>query len=101
MYRQVADEIRALIAGGKLREGVPLPSERQLASDLGVNLNTIATAYGSGTVVTSRTARESSRIELRQPLRNALTHLLLGGLSRSEILNLISTELTALTKGAK
>jgi GntR family transcriptional regulator len=114
MYRQVADEIKMLIAGGKLREGEPLPSVRQLASDLGVNLNTIATAYrelqdegliavrhGSGAVVTSRTSSESSAVGLRQPLRNALTGLVLGGLSRREILSLVSTELRDLTKGAK
>ncbi|MBV8516291.1 MAG: GntR family transcriptional regulator [Acidobacteria bacterium] len=113
IYRQVADEIKMLIAGGKLREGAPLPSVRQLASDLGVNLNTIATAYrelqdegliavrhGSGAVVTSRTS-QSSGAELRQPLRTALTELVLGGLSRREILNLVSTELNDLTKGAK
>lgn len=113
IYRQVADEIKMLIAGGKLREGAALPSVRQLASDLGVNLNTIATAYrelqdegliavrhGSGAVVTSRTS-QSSDAELRQPLRTALTELVLGGLSRREILNLVSTELNDLTKGAK
>jgi GntR family transcriptional regulator len=36
IYRQVADEIKALIARGELREGAALPSVRQLAADLGV-----------------------------------------------------------------
>src|SRR5688572_25410293 len=45
MYRQVADEIKTLIASGELRKGDPLPAVRQLAADLGVNLNTVASAY--------------------------------------------------------
>ena len=44
IYRQVADEIRRLIAGGALAEGESLPSVRQVAVDLGVNLNTVAGA---------------------------------------------------------
>jgi GntR family transcriptional regulator len=45
VYRQVADEIKGLIARGELREGMALPPVRQVADDLGVNLNTIAAAY--------------------------------------------------------
>src|SRR5262245_56069743 len=45
LYRQVADEIKTLIASGELRKGDPLPAVRQVAADLGVNLNTIAAAY--------------------------------------------------------
>ena len=114
MYRQVADEIKALIAAGKLHEGEALPSVRQLAGDLGVNLNTIATAYrelqdegliavrhGSGAVVTSRTAREKQQQELRTPLRTALTQLVLAGLSLGEIKRMVTSELKELTKGAR
>jgi GntR family transcriptional regulator len=114
MYRQVADEIRLLIAAGKLREGEPLPSVRQLAGDLGVNLNTIATSYrelqdeglltvrhGSGAVVTSLTARPTPRRELKKPLRTALAQLVLAGLPQAEILNLVSDELEDLMKGAR
>src|SRR5438034_628757 len=45
IYRQVADEIKGLIARGELREGMALPPVRQVADDLGINLNTIAAAY--------------------------------------------------------
>jgi len=45
LYQQVADEIKALIAAGELPEGSSLPPVRQVAADLGVNLNTIAYAY--------------------------------------------------------
>ena len=114
IYVQVAEEIKALIARGELAEGAQLPPVRQLASDLGVNLNTVATAYrelqgeglvqirhGAGAVVASRTARDKSEEELRKPLRVALTGLVLAGLPRVEIMNLVQSELRALLKGAK
>lgn len=114
IYRQVADEIRALIAGGALREGAPLPPVRQLAADLGVNLNTVATAYrelqaegllsirhGAGAVVASRTARDRGAQELRRPLRAALTGMVLAGLPRVEIMNIVQSELRGLLKGGR
>ena len=114
IYRQVSDGIRALIAGGELVEGAQLPPVRQLAADLGVNLNTIATAYrelqseglinvrhGSGAVVASRRAIERTEDELRSPLRTALTQLILAGLPRAEIMSIVSEELRGLYKGAK
>jgi GntR family transcriptional regulator len=114
IYLQVADGLRALIASGELREGAQLPPVRQLAADLGVNLNTIATAYrelqseglinvrhGSGAVVSSRRALERTEDELRQPLRSALTRLVLAGLPRAEIMSMVTEELRGLFKGAK
>ena len=114
IYRQVADEIRRLIAGGELEEGEALPSVRQVAVDLGVNLNTIAGAYrelqaeglvtirhGSGAVVASRTTNTRDAGELRKPLQSALTALVLAGVSREEIVSLVRRELTALTAGRR
>lgn len=109
IYQQVVDEIKGLIARGELREGEPLPPVRQVASNLGVNLNTIATAYrelqnegliairhGSGAVVTSRRALASKEEELRKPLRAALTEYILADLSQSEIVRIVNEELTDL-----
>ncbi len=45
LYQQLVDEIKTLIARGELEEGTLLPPVRQVASDLGVNLNTVAFAY--------------------------------------------------------
>lgn len=114
IYRQVADGIKELIARGKLAEGAALPPVRQLAADLGVNLNTIATAYrelqedglivikhGSGSVVASRTTTERSRDELLRPLRTALTELVLAGVSPSRILNMVARELSIVAKETK
>jgi GntR family transcriptional regulator len=114
IYQQVVDEIKSLIARGDLREGAALPPVRQVAADLGVNLNTIATAYrelqseglivirhGAGAVVSSRTSSEKTAEELRRPLRSALTQMALAGLARAEIMSIVSEELRTLLKGAK
>ena len=111
-YRQVVDEIKALIARGELVEGSSLPPVRQVASDLGVNLNTVAFAYrklqqeglvqikhGSGAIVTSRVLGEKSNDHLRTQLRTALTHLMLAGLKTSEIKALVDGELRDLMRG--
>ncbi|HLL76596.1 MAG TPA: GntR family transcriptional regulator [Pyrinomonadaceae bacterium] len=116
IYRQIADELKALIARGELAEGAQLPPVRQLAGDLGVNLNTVAIAYrelqaegllnvrhGAGATVAARDAgrERPSEEELRKPVRAALTGLVLAGLQRTEIMALVGDELRALLKGAK
>jgi GntR family transcriptional regulator len=111
IYQQIADEIRFLIARGELTEDAPLPAVRQLASDLGVNLNTVATAYrelqadglltikhGAGAVVASRTTTEKSVDNLRKPLRSALANMFLAGLSWAEIMNLVVDEMRGLLR---
>ena len=44
-YMQIVEQIRAFAAEGKLAPGMQLPSVRQLAGDLGINSNTVLTAY--------------------------------------------------------
>lgn len=45
IYRQIMDQVRALVASQRLRAGDLLPSIRQLATDLEVNMMTISKAY--------------------------------------------------------
>lgn len=114
IYQQVADGIKELIARGKLAEGAALPPVRQVAADLGVNLNTIAIAYrelqkdglivikhGSGSVVAPRTVTDRSQDELLRPLRAALTELVLAGLSSSKILGMVARELNVVGRASK
>jgi GntR family transcriptional regulator len=114
IYQQVADGIKELIARGELPEGTSLPPVRQLANDLGVNLNTIATAYrelqkdglltvkhGSGSVVAPRTVTERTEDELLRPLRTALTEMVLAGLKPGKIIEIVVQELRTVTKGSK
>ena len=114
LYRQLVDEIKTLIAKGELARGTSLPPVRQVASDLGVNLNTVAFAYrrlqkeglirirhGSGAVVISQTVQQKPEDGLRNQLRTALTQLVLSGLKPSEIKGLISEELDELLRASK
>ncbi|MGD0384170.1 MAG: GntR family transcriptional regulator [Thermoguttaceae bacterium] len=45
IYRQIMDQVCAMIAGGRLTPGELLPSVRQLAAELEVNMMTISKAY--------------------------------------------------------
>jgi GntR family transcriptional regulator len=45
VYLQIVDQIKHLIAAGRLQPGEQLPTIRQLAVDLGVARNTVAHAY--------------------------------------------------------
>jgi GntR family transcriptional regulator len=68
-YRQIIDQALLAVADGRLKPGTQLPTVRQLAVDLSVNLNTVAKAYremeirgvvdtqqGTGTFVATRRA---------------------------------------------
>ncbi|MEN6520373.1 MAG: GntR family transcriptional regulator [Armatimonadota bacterium] len=45
IYQQIIDQIKAQIADGTIEKGDKLPSVRELAADLGVNVNTVYKAY--------------------------------------------------------
>lgn len=46
VYLQVVDQLRYLIGAGRFRVGEYLPPMRQIAEELGLNLNTVLRAYG-------------------------------------------------------
>lgn len=103
LHDQLVSELRGLIALGKLQVGDELPSVRQLAADLGINLNTVARAYraltdagllasgrGRGTVVIStvektRGPQSESRQRLENSLASALADAKIAGLSLESI----------------
>ena len=109
IYQQVVDEIKAIIAAGELPEGSALPPVRQVAADLGVNLNTIAFAYrrlqkaglikvrhGAGAVVVRRGPAQPDQERLQAKLMPALTDMVLSGLTRSEVIALVNNGLNTL-----
>jgi GntR family transcriptional regulator len=109
VYQQVVDGIKSLIARGELEEMSSLPPVRQVATDLGVNQNTIAYAYrqlqqeglirvkhGSGAVVVSRVLSKQDEERTQEQLQAVLTDLVLFGLSRSEIVALVNNALNQL-----
>jgi GntR family transcriptional regulator len=77
--RQIAEQIRAQWLAGTLKPGHCLPSVRQLASELGVNVNTIVRVYerlaaeglvelrhGEGTFVLPRSTSSASAEDLKE-----------------------------------
>lgn len=45
IYIQIEDGIHSLVAAGQIQPGEQLPTIRELAADIRVNLNTVARAY--------------------------------------------------------
>jgi len=112
IYRQIMDQVRFAVASGRLGPETRVPSVRDLAQELQINLQTVAKAYvelvregtlenrrGLGTYVTGRPlrpvglgAREALEAEIRALSRHAFAygltvdevHKLLGKLWREE-----------------
>ena len=96
---QIAEALRAHIAAGTLAPGDELPPVRQLAADLGVNLNTVARAYrelegqglltsvrGRGTrVASSREEKTAPMEQTDEALRRVLTAAKLGRQDRKNV----------------
>jgi DNA-binding transcriptional regulator YhcF (GntR family) len=96
VYEQVADQVRQFVASGDLTPGATLPSVRQLARDLGVNLNTVARAYrvldsegfliirdraGVTVAAPCEDTEPAARARLRDELRSTLARLRQAGMA--------------------
>ena len=93
-YEQIADQVRQLIAVGKLKPGDHLPTIRELAKTLSVNQNTVVRAYvalereqvivsrrGGGTTVTAKTDDPTMRIIRQRRLSDIVSSDMLKILS--------------------
>ncbi len=113
IFRQIADQVRRLVATGKLQLGDPVPSVRQLAKDLVINPNTVAKAYadltrdgvlesqqGRGLFVAKRKSVYTKAERVRR-LDEAIQRLIGEGLtldfSAEEIIERVSLQLGKLT----
>lgn len=113
---QLVGELRRLLATGKLTEGDELPPVRQLANDLGINLNTVARAYreltdagllasvrGRGTVVIGITERprgkpSEDRKRIEQALAAALADAKIAGFDESETRAMLERQIDRIWK---
>ena len=110
VYEQVASQIRQLIASGVLVPGTTLPPVRQLATELGVNLNTVARAYrllkaerflfirertGVSVSTPAKTIDPIERASRLGELRTALARLRQAGMEPDELRRLTQRELLA------
>jgi GntR family transcriptional regulator len=109
IYRQIMDQVRALVAGGRLDDGDLLPSIRQLAADLDVNMMTVSKAYARlevegvlervrGTGMRVRATRPAGTAAERQrelaPLAEALViRALQLGLSENQVVAVVRHQL--------
>jgi GntR family transcriptional regulator len=93
-YRQIIDQVLLAVADGRLKPGAQLPTVRQLAVELSVNLNTVAKAYremeirgivetqqGTGTFVAHRKP-EKRTAERRKALEQLVEQLLVQAAAR-------------------
>ena len=103
IHDQLVAGLRGLIAEGKLAAGDELPPVRQLAADLGINLNTVARAYrdltdagllasvrGRGTIVIATVERASGpkaeeRKRVEAGIAAALSNAKSAGFTREAI----------------
>jgi GntR family transcriptional regulator len=114
IYRQVVDNLRALLVEGALQPGDSLPTVRELGLELGVHFNTIAEAYRllaaegwldlrrrRGVVVTERVApiqQPDAVAQFTRSLRQLIAQVRAEGLSVRAIANeleRLSRELSA------
>ena len=113
IFRQIVDQIRGAIAGGRLAVGDPLPSVRALAAELVVNHNTVAKAYaqlvrdsliesrrGTGYFVAKRRAiytPAERRRRVRAMIEPMVAEALTLGLSADDVRELVEQQLHATT----
>lgn len=113
VYQQIARQIRLGVGSGSLAAGAQLPSVRSLASELGVNLNTVARAYrllkeegfvtiqGRGGVwvaIPAASAEERTSQILQTEFRALLYRMRQAGFRTDEIAALAATEVERLGK---
>lgn len=111
VYEQVADQVRRLVASGELAPGTKLPAVRQLAGDLGVNLNTVARAYrllqgegflairdraGVAVAAPAESLASPERSRLLEQLRVTLARLRQAGMTTEELSLVMGREIAAL-----
>jgi DNA-binding transcriptional regulator YhcF (GntR family) len=118
IHDQLVSGLRGLIAARKLVEGDELPPVRQLAADLGINLNTVARAYreltdagllasmrGRGTVVIATVERPSGpkadeRRRIEAGLAAAFEDAKIAGLPREAVEAIVHRQIARLWSGA-
>ncbi|MCD7885395.1 MAG: GntR family transcriptional regulator [Lachnospiraceae bacterium] len=98
LYMQLRNQIVMMIARSMIQEGDPLPSVRQLAGDIGINMHTVNKAYSvlreegfvtidrrRGAVIALSEDRERAMEELRERLRVMLAKSICKNIPREEI----------------
>lgn len=101
LYLQIMDEVRRALVAGTLRPEDPMPSVRELSSQLVVNPRTVSQAYqeleregvlyvrrGQGTFVSPH-VRADRRVFAREVAKRALLEAFRSGLNAEELIEAI------------
>ena len=102
IYVQLMNQIIMGIATSRLQEGDPLPSVRQLADTIGINMHTVNKAYSllrqegfvtidrrRGAIIAIDVDKMKALEEMKQNLRVALARGCCNKVTREEVHNLI------------
>jgi len=102
IYIQIEDSIHSLISAGQLQPGAQLPTIRELAAEIRVNLNTVARAYfeldkegvistqrGKGTFVTGKPDKE----QIERKRQKLLHSIILSALEEAQNLGYSAAEI--------
>lgn len=106
IYRQIMDQVRSLISSGRLQPGSMLPSTRELAAVLEVNMMTISKAYSKleADEVVERVRGKGMRVVDRQPAasltarKNEVAGLLEPLLKRAQQLGLTDEQIQTIVQ---
>ena len=102
LYMQLRNQIIMGIATGRIREGDSLPSVRQLADHISINMHTVNKAYAvlrqegfvkldrrRGAVVSLESDKRQAREEMKNEMAVAMAKGICKGVSREEIHRLV------------
>lgn len=104
VYQQIYDDVVRLASLGVLKKDTKLPTVRALATDLGINPNTVSKAYkmleadgyiystvGRGSFISDKLSEnEAEKIEAVKELKVAVKKAYSRGVTNEEILNAVS-----------
>jgi GntR family transcriptional regulator len=109
IYLQIISQIREQVGNGTLQPGAELPSVRELAQSLGINLHTVRSAYlklrDQGIIelrlgrkariarLQAPLSRRDAEARLKQSLKELVTEAQLTGLSRERLHRLIDQQM--------
>jgi GntR family transcriptional regulator len=110
VYRQIIDQVQGGIASGSLTAGEQLPTVRQVAVDLAINLNTVLRAYreleirgvletqqGTGTFISNKKV-EQDTVERERKLEQLVSEFVsragAQGFSVQELVKVLQDQLS-------
>jgi len=114
IYLQIIGQVREQVRSGRLKPGDELPSVRELADTLGINMHTVRSAYlklREQGIINLRLGRRATISRPHQPVKNEeaeaelqfrleewMTDALLMGLTSDQIKQMVEKQLKGMEK---